>query len=175
MQDIDIPTKLPIPFADTGIKNAIPEASQIGITPGAASLTDGFPPLNFLPVAAGGIPPFGSDMNGILFEISAWIRWLNAGGPIPYDAVFSANIGGYMKGATLLAASGDHWWLSATDNNVTDPDTGGSGWTQIGPFGNIMSLNVGAGLTVVGSDLTTTSSGASNIDYTMAMLLGYTS
>ena len=45
MQLINAPGKLVLPFAASGAKNAIPVASQIGIVAGAASLTDGFPPL----------------------------------------------------------------------------------------------------------------------------------
>jgi len=55
-----------------------PQASQIGITNCAASLTDGFPPLTFVPVAQGGCPPFGSDFNGILRQITQWSQWMQA-------------------------------------------------------------------------------------------------
>ena len=56
-----IPIKFPIPFGNSaggGYIRPIPQASQIGIANGAASLTDGFPPLNFLPLGSGGVPPF---------------------------------------------------------------------------------------------------------------------
>ena len=78
MQSSQIPSKFPIPFANgagSGYIRQIPVTSQISITPGAASLTDGFPPLTFIPEGSGGIPPFGQDMNGILKEITAWIQW----------------------------------------------------------------------------------------------------
>jgi hypothetical protein len=131
-----IPTKLPIPFANAGTKNAIPSASQIAITPGAASLTDGFPPLTMLPIASGGIPPFGSDFNGILFEVTAWAVWQAAGGTVGYDAAFSTAIGGYPKGAVLAAsATVGAFWISTVDNNVTNPDTGGAGWIGAALFG----------------------------------------
>ena len=109
MQDSNIPTKFPIPFANNagpGFVRPIPQASQIGITPGAASLTDGFPPLNFNPVAAGGIPPFGEDMNGILLQITQWIRWLTAGAPLAWDSTYATAIGGYPLGAKVLSAGG---------------------------------------------------------------------
>src|SRR5471030_2501257 len=126
------PAKIPLPFANAGTKNTIPTASQIAITPGAASLTDGFPPLTRTPIAAGGVPPFGADMNGILFEISANTQWENAGGFYPYDAAFSTAIGGYRKGAVLARADLRGFWLSLVDNNATNPDTGGAGWSQLG-------------------------------------------
>ena len=134
MQSSQIPSKFQIPFANgagSGYIRQIPVASQISVTPGAASLTDGFPPLTFLPEANGGIPPFGQDMNGILNEITAWIRWGNAGAPVVYDATFSAAIGGYPKGAILTSAAGGSWWLSTAENNLSNPDTGGAGWLYL--------------------------------------------
>ena len=114
MQSSQIPSKFQIPFANgagAGYIRQIPVASQISITPGAASLTDGFPPLTFIAEGAGGIPPFGQDMNGILNEITAWIQWGNAGAPVIYDATFSAAIGGYPKGTILTSVVGGSWWL----------------------------------------------------------------
>ena len=129
-----IPTKFPLAWgADAGgpFIRAIPTASQIGIQNGAASLTDGFPPLCFSPVAAGGVPPFGQDFNGINNQMTAWLQWVQAGGGVPfYDAVFSGQIGGYPNGAMLQATSGaGNFWISTVDNNTSDPDTGGGGWT----------------------------------------------
>lgn len=128
-----IPTKLAKAFADSGTKNTIPVASQIGITPGAASLTDGFPPLTMTPIASGGVPPSGADMNGILYEISAHIKWMNAGGSYPYDAAFSTAIGGCPLGALLLKADGSGFWLSTVDGNTSDPDAAGAGWLEFSP------------------------------------------
>lgn len=125
MQLSNAPTKLPLAFAVSGGKNSIPVASQIGITPGAASLTDGFPPLTRTPLAAGGVPPSGLDMNGVLFEISAITRWANAGAGYVYDGTFAAdsNVNGYPKGARILRTDGLGYWLNTTDNNTTDPET----------------------------------------------------
>ncbi|AMM14255.1 hypothetical protein AX768_09255 [Burkholderia sp. PAMC 28687] len=130
MQASNAPTKVPLPFANAGAKNAIPTASQIGVTPGAASLTDGFPPLTRTPVAAGGVPPSGQDMNGILNLLSANIQWENAGAFFPYDATFSTAISGYPKGALLAKAANNGFWLNTADNNTTNPDTGGAGWVD---------------------------------------------
>lgn len=133
MQLSNIPSKLVLPFANGGSKNSIPVASQIGITPGAASLTDGFPPLTMTPVAAGGVPPSGLDMNGILYEISAIIRWANAGGGYSFDATFATdtNVNGYPKGARIMRADGLGYWFNTVENNVTDPesaDAAAAGW-----------------------------------------------
>lgn len=133
MQLSNIPLKLPLPFAAGGSKNTIPEASQIGITNGAASLTDGFPPLTRTALSAGGVPPSGLDMNGILFELSAVVRWANAGGGYPFDNTFAsdANVNGYPKGARVMRTDGLGYWLNTTENNTTDPETSGAaaaGW-----------------------------------------------
>ena len=60
MQLTDKPSKIALPFANAGGKRTIPVASQIGVVAGAASFTDGFPPLTFNPISAGGIPPWGA-------------------------------------------------------------------------------------------------------------------
>ena len=134
MQSTNIPSKIPLPFANSAgssYKNTIPVASQIGITNGKASLTDGFPPLTFQAISSGGVPPFGADFNGILNEITAIQQWQNAGGFFPYDSAFSTAIGGYPKGAILQAASFGGLWVSTLENNTSNPDTGGAGWTSL--------------------------------------------
>lgn len=125
MQLTNTPGKLVLPFANAGAKNTIPTASQIGITAGAASLVDGFPPLTRTPIAAGGVPPSGLDMNGILYELSAILRWANAGGGYAYDAAFAtdSNVGGYPKGARVLRSDGAGYWLNTIDGNTVDPES----------------------------------------------------
>jgi len=130
MQASNAPTKSAVPFANSGTKNTIPVASQIGVTPGLASFTDGFPPLTMTPLAAGGVPPYGADFNGILNFLSAAIRWSQAGGGYTYDAAFSAAAGGYPKGAMLVRADLTGYWLNSVENNTTNPDTGGAGWVN---------------------------------------------
>ncbi|WP_334166339.1 hypothetical protein [Achromobacter mucicolens] len=132
MQASNAPTKSAVPFANSGAKNTIPVASQIGITPGLASFTDGFPPLTMTPLAAGGVPPYGQDFNGILNFLSSAVRWAQAGGLYPYDAAFSTAIGGYPRGAVLAAATGSGRWVNTVDNNTTNPDTGGANWISLG-------------------------------------------
>lgn len=141
MKRSDIPTRFNIPFADAAggsYVRDVPEASQIGIQDGAASLTDGFPPLNFLPVGAGGVPPFGQDMNGILKQATDWSRWTGAGSPVPYDSAFATAIGGYPKGALLSALNFDGFWLCTADDNTSDPDAApvglAVGWIAFFPY-----------------------------------------
>ena len=123
--------------------NPIPVPSQIGITPGRASWTDGFVPLNGTPITSGGIPPFKSDMNGGLFQMSAIDVWMSAGAAFPWSSAFSSAVGGYPAGARVLRAAGGYW-LSAVDNNTTDPDTGGAGWVPGGGLAPIASVYASA-------------------------------
>lgn len=162
MQVSNAPTSFPIPFANgagAGYIRTIPQASQISTTPGAASLTDGFPPLNFLPVSAGGVPPFGQDMNGILYETTLAAQWLQAGWVAPYNSTFSTAIGGYPKGAVIPNATYSGAWMSTADNNTTNPDTGGAGWSAA-----FMSGTVGAVRNLVMSVTTASASATLTAD-----------
>lgn len=138
MQLSNAPLKIVLPWASGGGKNVIPINSQIGIVPGAASLTDGFPPLTRTPISAGGVAPSGLDMNGILFEISAQTRWGMMGAGYTYDATFAAdsNVGGYPKGARILRTDAQGYWLNTVDNNTTDPEAGGAGWVPDFQYGS---------------------------------------
>ncbi|WP_233867051.1 hypothetical protein [Paraburkholderia adhaesiva] len=140
MRLTDSPPPVTVPFAQNGNRNTIPVASQTGMTKGAASFNDGFPPLTMTDPLKGGIPPFGVDMNGILFVLSQAVRWLMAGGPLVYDATFAndPNIGGYPAGVVLLRANGQGLWLNLRDDNTIDPDAAditndgsASGWVLL--------------------------------------------
>lgn len=146
MDNTSRPRRLVKPFADaaTGLyRRIVPAASQIGVQDGAASLTDGFPPLNFDPVSAGGVPPFGQDMNGILYDVSAAARWQAAGGSATYDATFAAAIGGYPYGAVLISTvTPGVQWVALVDNLMNDPDVDPTNWR--GQENEITSSNLSA-------------------------------
>lgn len=138
------PSKIVVPFASTGTKNTIPVPSQIGVTAGAASYTDGFPPLTMTPVSSGGIPPFGADFNGILNAVTAIQLWQSGGGQFSYDATWSSDNGGYPKGAMLLKGTGSGYWVCTADNNTTNPDGGSpANWVD---FGQILAAVTTAAL-----------------------------
>lgn len=135
LDDASIPVKVPTPWATSApganVTCPVPIPSQISITSGRASWTDGFPPVTFQPSGAGGVPPSGADFNGALCQLSQWTRWFNAGGPISYDASFQSLISGYPSGALVQSAStAGLFWRSTVDNNVSNPDSGGANWTS---------------------------------------------
>lgn len=142
MQNSNLPTKFAIPFANNAGSSyirPIPQSSQQGITPGAASLADGFPPICFIPTTSNGIPPAGQDINGILQQITAWNRWQAAGGTVSFDATFAASIAGYPYGAVIQSTTSGVLWLNTVDGNTTNPDSGSaSGWIQV-VTGNVLT------------------------------------
>ncbi len=139
MQISNLPKLLPVPFANSGSKQDIPVASQIGVSGGRASYTDGFPPLTRTPIAAGGIPPFGTDFNGVLNDITSAIRWAQAGGGYGYDSTFSSSVSGYPVGARLANSTGDGYWLNTVDGNTNNPETSAAtpltGWVPADSYG----------------------------------------
>lgn len=164
-----VPSKISVPFAANGGKNSIPVTSQTSTNPGGASFNDGFPVATRTPVAAGGVPPSGQDMNGILNAITAIQQWQSAGGLFKYDSTFATAVGGYPKGATLISSDGVREWRSIVDGNMTDPDSGSaSGWILIAgntavskspngylTFPNGLIIQWGSAVSVSGSSGTT--------------------
>lgn len=100
MQSSNKPKNLTMPFAAGGAFNPIPTDSQVGVSPGKASMIDGFPPATRTPRAAGGVPPDGLDMNGILHDISNAVMYQQAFGILPWDSDF-ATATGYPKDAIV--------------------------------------------------------------------------
>jgi len=136
MQLSDLPRRFPIPFADGAGSAYIRAIPTDHVTPTStdapASLHDGFPPETFVPLGSGGVPPNGADFNGILNQLSAWARWMAAGGVAVYDATFQTAIGGYPRGAVVgSAATPGRSYRSTAENNMTNPDASGAGWMFI--------------------------------------------
>ena len=151
MTSITEPSKFVTPFAESGLKNTIPPASNN--TTGKAGFDKGFPERTMLPKASGGIPPSGMDFNGILYDITSAIRYMQSGGKPTYDAAFAAAIGGYPSGAVLIGDDGVSVFQNAVAGNETDPNSGGAGWTR--PDLQMMELHrrsyAEAGYNVVGT------------------------
>lgn len=119
------------PFAVNGLRNTVPVGSLIPTIPGRASYNDGFPPLTMTPLASGGVPPFGRDMNGVLYDLSAQAVWAQAGRLNAYSSVFSTANGGYPEGAVLASATDPLVrFYSTASGNTHDPDSVLTGWLK---------------------------------------------
>lgn len=149
MQKSNAPTIITVPFASgasASYRNTIPIPSQIPITPGLASWTDGFPPLTMTQPGAGGIPPYGQDMNGLGFALSTINQWTQLGFVAAYSSSVSSAIGGYPAGACIGMLNGLGYWLSTADNNTTNPDaTGPTNWVAIRANAGKSTITVASG------------------------------
>jgi len=120
-----IPKFLQKAFAATGAKTNIPLNADL--INGRAGYNEGFPPINMTAVAAGGIPPYGQDMNGVLYDLSTAIQYIQSGIDFPFDSAFATAIGGYAVGAIVSDASDKSLlWVNGTASNTTFP----TGWTS---------------------------------------------
>ncbi len=129
MQLSDLPAWFAKRFAADASGTHIRAVPATSADPNAASMSLGFPPNTFTDIGAGGSPQDGRDVNGILNYLSAWAQWAGVGGPAPWSSTVSAAAGGYPLGAVVLSATtAGRLYQSSTNNNVTNPDTGGAGW-----------------------------------------------
>lgn len=129
---LSTPSKVSVAFASNGTKNSIPATTSVGDPTNKASYSVGFPTVTMTPKSAGGLPPFGRDMNGILYDITAEIQYRQAGGRYPFDSSFSTAIGGYGKGAVVQRADLLGSWVSQANNNTTSPETSSTLWQPEG-------------------------------------------
>ena len=123
--------------ADPSTINPIPPTTS---TPGEASFDKGFPLTTMTAPASGGVPPFGQDFNGLLFQITGVLAYLNSGQAFPYNSALSTALGGYPPGAVVMSSRTDFpgtgFWLNKLANNTSDPDGGSPvGWVPINNYG----------------------------------------
>lgn len=119
-----------------GVTLPIPIPDQTAIVPGAASFDTGFGPINMVdPESAGGVNPFGQDMNGILYTITAYGALMQAGQIATFNAAAAAEFVGYAIGARLASvAVPGRVWVNVLDGNTNDPDTVETGWAAEDPL-----------------------------------------
>lgn len=132
MLDTFITKLLPMAFATNGLKNNIPIADPAMFS--NASYEKGFPKSTMKKVTEGGIPPQGKDFNGILNEISSHTVWTNAGGTYKFNGELSNAIGGYAKGAVLVADNLKFAVISLVNNNKRNFNTDPSSISPTGPW-----------------------------------------
>lgn len=113
----------------TDVTLPIPVPDQTGILVGAASFSTGFPAATRTDPEAGGIPPYGQDMNGILYMLSVYAATMQAGQIVPWNAAAAAAFGGYKVGAKLASVAVPGLvWTNNLDANAADPDVDPSNW-----------------------------------------------
>lgn len=132
MLDTFLTKFLPMAFATNGLKNNIPVADPAMFS--SASYEKGFPQSTMKKVTEGGIPPQGKDFNGILNEISSHTVWTNAGGTYKFNGELSNAIGGYAKGAVLVADNLKFAVISLVNNNKINFNTNPSSISPTGPW-----------------------------------------
>lgn len=126
------PKLLTKPFASEGLRNSIAEDVTETTPANAATYTKGFPAVTMTPIAVGGQPPSGKDINGILYELSSHIAYINKGGSYKFDADFCEEIGGYDIGCVLQSDDSLSLYVNTLPNNKTNPNTSNSrGWKVI--------------------------------------------
>ena len=116
--------------AASGNIAAIPQI-QATAGDGTASVALGFPPETFIARAAGGEPPRGQDMNGLLNLLSSAVQVLQAGYLGAFDASFAQGIGGYPAGAIVAGSAPGAFWVSTADANVATPGAEGAAWQSL--------------------------------------------
>jgi hypothetical protein len=147
MAGVPVPVNIVVkPFgadADpTYIQLPIPIPDQVLTEPGAASFDTGFGPLNMTDLAAGGIPPRGRDMNGILFTTTDYCRMLQAGQRVNFNSDASTEFTGYAIGARLASiTTPGRVWENILDGNTNDPDAVQTGWRSLDPLTASVALS----------------------------------
>ncbi|MCK7175953.1 hypothetical protein L8P05_18695 [Enterobacter cloacae] len=140
----DIPGRILKAFGVNGMKNTIPvDSSTTTDNNGVATFDKGFPPITMTPLSAGGIPPSGKDVNGVLYALSLKNQWADAGMGYTFNSSFASQVGGYPKGSTILSSSGMSKWLSLSDGNYNNPESSSpdaSQWVPESSYG-VTSIN----------------------------------
>lgn len=125
-----MPKLLKTPFAidaAEGFRTDIQEST--GAAPNSATYQVGFPPVTMQSIASNGMPPKGSDLNGVLYDITDNLVFLTQGGGYGFDSAYATSIGGYPLNARLRLTNGDIV-KSTIDGNVNDPNVDMTGWVN---------------------------------------------
>jgi len=120
------PDLILIPFgknATAGTIESIPNTAGPGDGPQKATWNYGFPQVTMTPLAAGGIPPQGQDVNGVLNAISEHTVFLGGGGQYKWSAEYVAENGGYSIGDVIQADDGLNSYVSLVNTNTANFNT----------------------------------------------------
>lgn len=148
----DIPSRIIKAFGLNGLRNTIAtNSSTTTDNNGVATFDKGFPPITMQPLSAGGLPPKGQDMNGILYSVTQQQQWQNAGGGFPFNSDFAVSIAGYPKGALIPSSDYSGYWINNVDGNSNNPESASpsnTGWTPTAHNGAVMLSGVTASISL---------------------------
>lgn len=154
MNSSDTPSRITKAFGVNGLKNTIPVDSSTNTdNNGVATFDKGFPPVTMQPLSAGGIPPSGKDMNGVLYSTTIQQQWQNAGMTYPFSQDFSDAVSGYPKGAIVPSSVYTGQWLNLNEANGTSPESpngANTGWVPINNYG-VTQITMTSGSIVMSS------------------------
>lgn len=117
------PLFIPIQFAANGLKNVIQKVLQPTQEPNEASWDKGYGNITMIPKENGGLPPFGQDMNGVLYTLSDHAVHRQNGGQILFSQDVIDNYGGYAQNSIIQSDDGLKHYRSLIDNNTFNPNT----------------------------------------------------
>lgn len=144
------PTLIPMPFAQNGNKNTIPENGTEG--KGDASFSLGFPQITETPLSIGGLPPSRKDFNGIFNLLSMFAFFCQSGGKFSWSNKLN-----YMSPAVIYH-NGVLWWCvkeNGTDTVVKEPGTDNAYWVTLVEYlhqnAKTLGLKVGGGGVPIGT------------------------
>ncbi|MEI7410044.1 phage tail protein [Pectobacterium aroidearum] len=139
MNSSDLPSRIVKAFAVNGDKNTIAvDSTTTTLNNGTATFDSGFPPVTMQPISAGGLPPYGQDMNGVLYSVTLQQQWYNAGMTYPYNGDFSTTISGYPRGAIVPRTDFTGQWLNLNEGNSNSPESpigANTGWVPLNNYG----------------------------------------
>ncbi|EOV0647715.1 phage tail protein [Cronobacter turicensis] len=154
MNSSDTPSRITKAFGVNGLKNTIPvDSSTTTDNNGVATFDKGFPSVTMQPLSAGGIPPSGKDMNGVLYSTTIQQQWQNAGMTYPFSQDFSDAVSGYPKGAIVPSSVYTGQWLNLNESNGTSPESStgaNTGWVPINNYG-VTQITMTSGSVVMSS------------------------
>lgn len=110
---VTVPSFLPSPFADEGQRATIPATPSS--EQGRASYQQGFPQVCAQPLASGGIPPNYQDFQGILYDLSNSIFYMQTGALWPWSASLTYPLGAHVLG------SDNNEYVAVQENSGQDP------------------------------------------------------
>lgn len=141
------PTLIPMPFAQNGNKNTIPENGTEG--KGDASFSLGFPQITEMPLSIGGLPPSRKDFNGIFNLLSMFAFFGQSGGKFAWSNKLN-----YAPPAVIYH-NGVLWWCvkeNGTDTVVKEPGTDNAYWVTLVEYlhqnAKTLGLKVGGGVPI---------------------------